>query len=172
MQISTLPSFSVFPPASRNWTWSATHGAIYMKWVTYQVVRLSGVKTQIVYAWRAWYPFSCDHDQIEIGAEFLGQKSNVLCVITNFAFNAWCVWYLLPNSLICVVSCLIPLLFFLFWVFGYAHAQLRCLYPLSTLDAAHMRKYTRISPLAQLQCLRSRVEEPLTRLQWLQNELP
>ena len=37
--------------------------------------------TRIIHAWRAWYIFSCDHDVIEIGPEFLEQKGNVLRVI-------------------------------------------------------------------------------------------
>ena len=36
---------------------------------------------QIVYTWRAWYIFSCDHDIIEIGPEFLEQKGNVLRIV-------------------------------------------------------------------------------------------
>ena len=40
------------------------------------------------------------------------------------------------------------------------HARLRSLYPLSTFDAAHMRKNTRLSTPAQLQCLCSEVGEP------------
>ena len=38
-------------------------------------------RTQIVHVWRAWYLFSCDHDVIEIGPEFLEQKGKVLHVI-------------------------------------------------------------------------------------------
>ena len=53
---------------------------------------------------------------------------------TNCAFNTQCVWYSPPDNQRCVASRSLPLLFFLFWVFGYAHAQLRSLYPLSTLD--------------------------------------
>ena len=34
-----------------------------------------------VHAWRAWYPFSRDHDVIKIGPEYLEQKGNVLRVI-------------------------------------------------------------------------------------------
>ena len=53
---------------------------------------------------------------------------------TNFVFNAQCIWYSLPDSYMCTCSKLpdTPSLLFLFWVLGYAHAQLRSLYPLST----------------------------------------
>ena len=34
-----------------------------------------------VYAGRAWYLFSCEHDIVKIGPEFLEQKGNVLCVV-------------------------------------------------------------------------------------------
>ena len=60
----------------------------------------------------------------------------------------------------------LSLLFLLFWVFGYSHTQLRSLYPLPTLDAAHMRKNIRLSLPAQLQCLRSRGGSLGTRLDW------
>ena len=42
----------------------------------------------------------------------------------------------------------------------YAHAQLSSLYPLSTFTAFHVRKNTRLSMPAQLQCLRSGAWEP------------
>ena len=74
---------------------------------------------------------------------FLEQKGNVfLCCSTNYAFNARCVWYLFPDSQRCVVSCPLPLLFFLFWVFGYTHTQY----------VFHVTKNTRLSMPAQLQC--------------------
>ena len=45
-----------------------------------------------VYTGTAWYLFSCDHDVIKIGPEFLEQKGNVLYVCsTNYAFNNRCV---------------------------------------------------------------------------------
>ena len=44
------------------------------------VPRLPG--TQNVHVWRAWYLFSCDHDVIKIGPEFLQQKGNVLLIIS------------------------------------------------------------------------------------------
>ena len=45
-----------------------------------------------VYTGTAWYLFSCDHDVIKIGPEFLEQKGNVLHVCsTNYAFNDRCV---------------------------------------------------------------------------------
>ena len=75
--------------------------------------------------------------------------------LTNYAFNAQCVWYSLPDNQRCVVSYLLPSLFFLFWVFGYAHSQLRSLYPLYT-----WRDKTYSPLLTQLQCSRSRVWEP------------
>ena len=35
--------------------------------------------------------------------------------------------------------CSLPLPFFLFWAFGYAHPQLKSFYPLSTFDDAHVQ---------------------------------
>ena len=93
-------------------------------------------------------------DVIEIGPE---EKST--CCSTNYAFNTQCIWYSTPDSQICVVSFPLPSLFFLFWIFKYAHTQLRSLYPLSTFDAAHVRN-TRLSTPAQLQCSCSREWEP------------
>ena len=72
-------------------------------------------------------------------------------------FNQLCIWHSVcmifartpppppphSHSSICVVSCLLPLLFFMFWAFGYAHTQLRFFHPLSNFDSAHMRKSTR-----------------------------
>ena len=63
-------------------------------------------------------------------------------------------WYMLqvtcyPCSFLCSESSGTPM-----------HARLRSLYPLSTFDAAHMRKNTRLSTPAQLQCLCSEVGEP------------
>ena len=81
---------------------------------------------EYVYAGREWYRFSCDH---ELRPEFLEKKGSILCVVRpNFVFNALCVQYLLPDSYLHSFS-----------VFGYAHTQLS---PLSTLDAAHVRKNT------------------------------
>ena len=40
------------------------------------IPRLLG--TQSVHVWRAWYPFSRDHDVVVIGPEFLEQKGNVI----------------------------------------------------------------------------------------------
>ena len=68
------------------------------------------------------------------GGQHLGHCS------ASYAFNVRCVWYLLPDSWTHVASCLLPLHFFLFWAFGFAHMQLRSFYPLSALDAAHVRK--------------------------------
>ena len=48
---------------------------------------------------------------------------------TSFAFNARYVWYSLPDSYIHVESCLLAPLFFLFWVFRFAHVQLRSFLP-------------------------------------------
>ena len=66
---------------------------------------------------------------------------------TSYVLDVRCVWYSTPNSLIHVVSCLLPLLFFMIWDFRYAHTQIRSLYPppppLSTF--AHMRKNTRLT---------------------------
>ena len=98
---------------------------------------------------RAWYLFSCDYDKIKIGQKFLEQKGNVLNV---YVFDARCVVYLLPNSQIRVVNCLLSLLFFLFLAFRYAHGQLRSFYLLSTFSGVHMMLNTRLSTPAQLQC--------------------
>ena len=87
------------------------------------------------------------HDVIETGLRS--------CCSTNYAFNAWCVWYSTPDNCIHVVSWQLPSLFFL-----YAHGQLRSLYPLSAFDTAHVRENTRLSPPAQVQCLRSGAWEP------------
>ena len=57
--------------------------------------------------------------------------------------------YMLPMLFLCSESSGTPM-----------HARLRSLYPLSTFDAAHMRKNTRLSTPAQLQCLCSEVGEP------------
>ena len=108
-----------------------------------------------MYAGRAWYLFSRDHDVIKIGPEFLEQKGNVLCVVHPTMHSTLRV----SN----VVSFPLPLLFSLFWVFEYAHTQLRSFYPLSTLDAAHRRKNIRLSPTAQLQCSRSGAGEAWER---------
>ena len=86
-----------------------------------------------------------------------------LCCSTNYAFNPRCVWYSNPDSQIRVVSFPLPWLFFLFWVFRYAHAQLRSFYSLSTFDAFRVTKYTRLSVPAQLQCLHSWAWEPGNR---------
>ena len=67
---------------------------------------------EVVQAWRAWYLWS-------------------------YAFNLQSVWYSVPDSQTCVVSCLLP---FVFRVFGHAHAQLRSFYLLSTFDGAHVTK--------------------------------
>ena len=56
----------------------------------------------------------------------------------------------------------LPATFALFPVlsFGYAHAQLSPLYFLSIFTASHVRKNTRLSTPAQLQCSCSRAWEP------------
>ena len=43
---------------------------------------------------------------------------------------------------------------------GYAHTQLSSIYLLSTFGASHVRKNTRLSTPAQLQCSRSGAWEP------------
>jgi len=45
----------------------------------------------------------------------------------------------------------------------YAHAQLKSLYPLSTLNTYHVTKNTRLSTLAQLQRSHSGAWEPWRR---------
>ena len=45
-----------------------------------------------------------------------------------------------PDNQRRVVSCPLHSLFILFWVFRYVHTPLRSLYPLSTFNAAHVRK--------------------------------
>ena len=88
----------------------------------------------------------------------LEQKGNFLCIVQPTMCSMFSVYDIcLP---IRVVSCPLPLLIFMFWTFGYAHTQLRSFYPLSTFDGSHVRKSTRLSTPAQLQCLHSRVWEP------------
>ena len=61
------------------------------------------------------------------------QSQCFACCSTNYGFNARCVWYLSTDSEKCVVSYmyLLPLFpfSFLFWAFGYPHAQLKSFYP-------------------------------------------
>ena len=82
---------------------------------------------------------------------FRTERQRFACYSTSFAFNARCVWYSLPNSYIRVVSFPLPSLFSLFWVLGYAHAQLRSFYLRSTFEGSHVRKNTRLSLRVQLQ---------------------
>ena len=58
------------------------------------------------------------------------------------------------------ISCPLPLLFFLFWVFGYTHAQLRSLYPLSTLMLFTWQKKIPGSSRLRNQCSCCRAWEP------------
>ena len=56
---------------------------------------------EYVYAGRAWYLFSYEHDIIKIGPEFFRtERQHFVCYSTNFMFNAWCarVWYSPPDS--------------------------------------------------------------------------
>ena len=112
----TLRSGTWFFPLSLGPDWSHS-----------QASRLQNRK---MYTWREL--FSCDHDIIT--RVFRTDRQCTAHCSTNCAFNTQCVWYSPPDNQRCVASRSLPLLFFLFWVFGYAHAQLRSLYPLSTLD--------------------------------------
>ena len=96
---------------------------------------------------------------------FRTEKQRFARYSTNFAFNTRCVWYL-PHTKVRVVSCLLPSLFSLFWVFRYSHTQLRSFYPVSTFDGVHMRKNTSLSLSAQFQCSRSGAEEPGNETSW------
>ena len=58
------------------------------------VPKLPGI--QNVHTWSAWYLFSCDHDVMEIGLEFLEQKGNVLCVIQPTLRSTLGVYDILP----------------------------------------------------------------------------
>ena len=73
---------------------------------------------------------------------FRTERQHFTCYSTNYTFNARCVWYSLPDSYIRVESFLLPPLFFLFWVFRYAHVQLRSFYHLSTFEGSQVRKNT------------------------------
>ena len=61
---------------------------------------------------------------------------------------------------------------------GYAHTQSRSFYPHSTVEAAHIRKSTRLSTPAQLQCSHSGTWEPgnetnnALHLFWYYNDQP
>ena len=98
---------------------------------------------------RAWYLFSHEHDVIKIRPEFLEQKGNILHVLLiNFAFIAQCMdtCSKLPTTF--------AVFFFLFGVFGYAYTHF------STHETTNMRTNTRLSSLAQLQCLCSKPGKP------------
>ena len=70
------------------------------------VPRLLGM--QSVHVWRARYPFSCDHDVVVIGPEFLEQKGNVIQQTLRSMLSVYDIRSLIA---ICVhvVSCLTPL---------------------------------------------------------------
>ena len=82
---------------------------------------------------------SCEHDVFGKGPEFSEWKD--ICTLSN---------QLYVQRLVCMITHQIhavSLPSFLF-LFGYAHVQSKPFHPLSTLDIAHMRKDTRLSPPA------------------------
>ena len=87
------------------------------------------------------------------GPEFSEQRGNVLHTVHPAIHSTLSVCRIFPpRQLYMEVSHPLPLLFLLFWVFRYAHAQLRSFYLLSLFDAAHVQKNTSLSLPAQLQC--------------------
>ena len=83
---------------------------------SFQAPTLGNVSVEVMQAWRAWYFLSCDHGVIKIGPEFLEQKSNILHVVQPTMHSTLGVHDICP--LIRVVSCRLPLLFFLYESFG------------------------------------------------------
>ena len=78
---------------------------------------------------------------------FRTERQHFVRYSTKFVFNARCVWYLLPNSYICVVSCPIPSpLFFL--SLRVCPLTIKISLPLTLLT---WEKNTRLSPSTQLQ---------------------
>ena len=65
---------------------------------------------------------------------FRTERQRLSLCSTNYAFNAG-VYDIRPQGHIVIFP--LPLLFFLFWVFEYAHTQLR---PLSTFNTFHVTK--------------------------------
>ena len=100
---------------------------------------LRNTSIKIMQAWRAWYfcltwPWHNCRTRV-----FRTERQHFACCSTNYAFKAQCVWYTPANNQRRVVSCPLPSLFILFWVFRYVHTPLRSLYLLSTFNAAHVR---------------------------------
>ena len=97
------------------------------------------------------------HDVIKIGSK---QKGNVLCIVQpTMLQRSVCMLFDVRQLDTCNK---LPVTFALFPVLcrGYTHAQLSSLYPLSSFTASHVRKNTRLSTPAQLQCSHSGVWEP------------
>ena len=86
-------------------------------------------------------------DVIEIG---LKQKGNVLQIVQPTMCSTLSVYDIQP-PIAGYVSELAATTLFLVLGLGYAHAQLRSFYPLSTFEGSHVRKNTRLSPHAQVQ---------------------
>ena len=100
--------------------------------------------TRVCIMGRAWYLFPRKHDVIKIGTKTERQRF-ACCSIT-----ARCVRYLTLAT------------FALFPILSrrYAYAQLSRVYLLSIFNASHVRKNTRLSTPAQLQCSRFGAWEP------------
>ena len=99
--------------------------------------------------------------KVAFRTEFLEAKINVLHVVQP-TMRSTLSMYILASKL--------PTTFAVFPVLsrGYAHAQLlRSLYTLSAFNVAHVRKYTRLSMPAQLQCSHSGVGSLGTRLTYM-----
>ena len=119
-------------------------------WIPSLVLRLWNTRIEIMQAWRAWYFFLTWPRN---GSEFLEQKANVLHVVQPTLCLTFSVYDIHPPPIARYMKYPLPLLIFMFWAFGYVHAQLRSLYPLSTFDI-------RFSTATQLQCLCSGAWEP------------
>ena len=107
-----------------------------------------------IYRGESLVSFLRKHDVIKIGPK---QKGNVFaCCSTNCASTlSMDARQLDTCSKLFATFALFP-----FLSRRYAHAQLSSFYPLSTFQAAHMTKNTRLSTPAQLQCSHSRAWEP------------
>ena len=100
--------------------------------------------------------FLCKHDVIKIHCRTKTERQHFACCSTNCASTLGMDAQQLDTcSKLFATFALFP-----FLSRGYAHTQLRSFYPLSTFQAAHVTKNTRLSTPAQLQCSRSGAWEP------------
>ena len=96
---------------------------------------------------RAWYLFSCDHDIIKIRPEFLQQKDNIFHVVQPTMHSTLGVYDICPLKASTCMCSKLP-----FTVFPVSRFTVKSFYSQSTFDAVHIRKNTRLSSPAQLQC--------------------